>query len=247
MDPAYYVAAGSLKARSIQLDGLANNLANVGTVGFKAERTFFSVFNKAKADGGRLPLTGVVNDGTVLANRGTDFSQGALRQTRAPFDLALEGEGFFAVRTPAGDRLTRDGRFTLSSDGRLVTHGGDMVLGKNGQPIQVALDQGAITISPDGSVFQDGQAIGQLDLRQVQDPQRMTREAGNRFDPAGTTAAPFNGRVAQGYLEQSGVDMASAMVDMIRLNRLFEMSMKVASTLSNDLDSRSINDIANNR
>lgn len=247
MDPAYYVAAGSLKARSIQLDGLANNLANVSTVGFKAERTFFSVFNKAKADGGQLPLTPHVNDGTVLANRGTDFSQGPLRQTANAFDLAVEGDGFFAIRTPGGDRLTRDGRFTLAKDGQVVTHTGEPLLGKNGQPIQIDPAQGEVKISPDGSVYQGGTVISQVDIRNVQNPQMMAREAGNRFNPAGTTAAPSTGKVAQGYLEQSGVDMASAMVEMIRLNRLYEMSMKVASTLANDLDARSITDIAMQR
>lgn len=86
MDPAYYVAAGSLKARSFQLETLSNNLANTSTVGYKTERSFFSVFNKAQSSGRNLPLTQSVNDGTVLAQRGMDFSQGAFKATGRSLD-----------------------------------------------------------------------------------------------------------------------------------------------------------------
>ncbi len=83
MDPAYYVAAGSLKARAYQLDLVSNNLANCTTVGYKPEKSFFAVFNKAKEEGRGLALTPFVDDGTVLAQSGMDFSQGTLRRTRA--------------------------------------------------------------------------------------------------------------------------------------------------------------------
>ena len=89
--------------------------------------------------------------------------------------------------------------------------------------------------------------MGQLDLRAYKNPVAMTRMGANRFDPRGLQDAPATATVSQGYLEQSSVDMASAMVDMIRLDRLFELSLKVASTLSNDMDARSINDIAGGR
>ena len=80
MDPAYYVAAGSLKARVFQLDLVSNNLANCATIGYKPERSFFAVFNKAKDEGRGLALTPYVDDGTVLAQSGMDFSQGTLRK-----------------------------------------------------------------------------------------------------------------------------------------------------------------------
>ena len=115
MDPAYYVAAGSLKARSFQLDMVSNNLANAATVGYKPEKSFFAIFNKAKSEGRGLALSPYVDDGTVLAQSGVDFGQGTLRTTGRSLDLAIEGNAFFMVQTPKGPMATRDGRLQLGS------------------------------------------------------------------------------------------------------------------------------------
>lgn len=244
MDPAYYVAAGSLKARSFHLETLSNNLANANTVGYKNERSFFSIFNKAQASSRNLPLTKFVNDGTVLAQRGVDFSQAASKATGRNLDMAIEGNAFFMVRTPQGPQATRDGRFMLGPKGELQALDGAPLLGKNGQTIQIDPKKGEFSVAPDGTVNQGQEALGQMDLRAYKNPVALTRVGANRYDPTGLEAAPATATVSQGFLEQSGVDVASAMVDMIRLNRLFELSLKVASTISNDLDARSINDIA---
>jgi len=247
MDPAYYVAAGSLKARSFHLDTLSNNLANANTVGFKSEQTFFSIFNKAQASSRNLPLTKYVNDGTVLAQRGMDFSQGANKATGRNLDLAIEGNAFFMIQTPQGVQATRDGRFQLGAKGQLQALDGSPVLGKNGSNIQIDSQKAAFSVAPDGTISQGIEVLGQLDLRAYKNPVALARMGANRYDPTGLQDAPATATVSQGYLEQSGVDMATAMVDMIRLNRLFELSLKVASTLSNDMDARSINDIASGR
>jgi len=244
MDPAYYVAAGSLKARSFHLETLSNNLANTNTVGYKTERSFFSVFNKARSSGRNLPLTQVVNDGTVLAQRGMDFSQGPSKPTGRNLDLAIEGNAFFMVQTPQGPRATRDGRFQLGPKGELQTLDGAALLGKNGQALQINPEAGAFSFGPDGTLSQGQTVVGRLDLRAYKTPAALPRLGSNRYDPTGLEEAPATATVTQGYLEQSGVDVPSTMVDMIRLNRLFEMSLKVASTIANDLDARSINDIA---
>ena len=247
MDPAYYVAAGSLKALSFNLDTLSNNLANTNTVGYKTERTFFSIFNKARGSSRNLPLTKYVNDGTVLAQRGMDFSQGASKATGRNLDLAIEGNAFFMVQTPQGLQATRDGRLQISPKGQLQALDGSPILGKNGQTIQIDPQQAEFTVGPDGTISQGQNVLGQLDLRAYQNPVALARVGSNRFDPTGLQTAPATATVSQGYLEQSGVDVASAMVDMIRVNRIFELSLKVASTLSNDLDARSINDVAGGR
>lgn len=241
MDPAYYVAAGSLKARSFALDVVSNNLANASTHGYKADRTFYSLFNKARGAG----FAKQANDGTVIGERGVNLEQGALTQTGRPLDLGLEGPGFLVVRTPQGDRLTRDGRLKLGQGGQLQAMDGAPVLGKNDQPLAVDPAGGAVTVGPDGTLQQGGAILGQLEIRDVANPLGLKKIGNTRFDPANAQVGPAspNTRVAQGHLEQSGVDMPSAMVEMIRINRMFEMSMKVASTVSNDLDSRSINDV----
>ena len=247
MDPAYYVAAGSLKARSFQLEVLSNNLANSDTVGYKSERSFYTLFNKASSSSRNLPLTKVVNDGAVLATRAIDFSQGASKVTGKGLDLALEGNGFLVMQTPQGPRVTRDGRLKLGEGGQLQGLDGSAVLGKNGQPLAIDSAGGAVTFSPDGTLQQGTNVLGQLDIKAYATPWALKRVGSNRYDPTGLAETEAQATVAQGYLEQSAVDVPTAMIDMIRLNRLFEMSMKVASTLSNDLDASSINNIANQR
>jgi flagellar basal-body rod protein FlgF len=246
MDPGYYVAAGSLKARSFQLEVVANNLANAATVGYKPDMSFFTVFNKASGSERKLPLSGYLNDGVVFAETGVINEQGNLKATGRQLDVAIEGNAFLSIRTAAGDRVTRDGRLQMGADGQLQAMDGSPVLGKNGQPIQVDPKNGNVSISVDGSVQQKDTVLGQLDLKAFEKPGALKRMGALRFDPAGATDAPVKATVSQGHLEQSAVDSASAMVEMIRLNRLFEMSMKVASTLTNDLDERSINSVAGN-
>jgi len=121
------------------------------------------------------------------------------------------------------------------------------LLGKNGQPITVDPKNGNVSIQADGTVQQKEQVLGQLELKAFEKAGALKRMGALRFDPTGATEAPVKATVTQGHVEQSAVDTAATMVEMIRLNRLFEMSMKVASTLTNDLDSRSINDVAISR
>jgi flagellar basal body rod protein FlgG len=243
MDPAYYVSAGSLKARSYQLDAVANNIANSQTVGYKPERCFFTVFNKAKHEGRGLPLSPFVNDGTIYPQKDIAFSQGPTRHTQRELDFAIEGNAFFTIETPQGPKLTRDGRFTLGPNGVLQTLDGLNVLGSDG-PITITADGGKLSVNADGSIFQGNNFIAQFDLKAFEDTSSMTRAGWGRFDQADAQEAQVTGRVIQGYLEQSGVDLPSMMIEMIRLNRLFEMSQKIASTITNDLDTRSISSIA---
>ena len=247
MDPAYYVAAGSLRARSLQLDMVSNNLANVATVGYKPEKTFFSVYNKAKAEGRGLPLTSYVDDGTLVAESGVDFSQGAQRSTGRSLDLAIEGNAFFKVKTPQGILATRDGRFQIGKDGNLQALDGSQLMGKNNLPIAIDPAGGPVKVLADGSVQQGDTTAGQIDLQAFANPSTLQRAGSNRFTTAGATPAAATGTVVQGSLEQSSVDLSSCMVDMIRLNRLFEMSMKVASTITNDMDAHSISDVSTGR
>jgi flagellar basal-body rod protein FlgF len=247
MDPAYYVAAGSLKARSFQLEVLSNNLANADTVGYKSERSFYSLFNKANSSSRNLPLTKYVNDGAVMAQRAIDFSQGASRPTGKDLDLAIEGNGFLVMQTPQGLRVTRDGRLKIGEGGQLQGLDGSPVLGKNGQALTINPGGEKITFSPDGTLQQGTTVLGQLDIKAYDTSYALKRSGTNHYDPAGLTETESKATVAQGYLEQSAVDVSAAMIDMIRINRLYEMSLKIASTLSNDLDASSINNIANQR
>lgn len=251
MNPAYYVAAGSLVARSYQMDLVSNNLANAATVGYKPEKSFFTVYNKAKAAGRGLALSPYVNDGTVLAQSGMDFSQGSLKATGRSLDMAIEGNAFFMVKTAQGVLATRDGRFQLGKNSQLQTLDGGTVMGKNNLPITIDPAGGPVTVLKDGTVQQPGAGpgeeattVGQIDLQAFATPSALQRVGSNRFDPSGSKPATVDATVTQGSLEQSSVDLPTCMIDMIRLNRLYEMSMKVASTVTNDMDEKSITDIA---
>jgi len=251
VDPAYYVAAGSLKARSFQMDLVSNNLANAATVGYKPEKSFFSVFNKAKAEGRGLALSPFVNDGTVLAQSTVDFSQGSQRATGRALDLAIQGNAFFMVKTAQGVQATRDGRFQMGKNGQLETLDGSAVLGNNDLPITLDPAGGKVTVLKDGSVQQPGAGpgdeaatVGQIGLKAYADTATLKRAGANRFDPSGARPAAVDATVDQGALEQSSVDLPTCMIDMIRLNRLFEMSMKVASTVINDMDEKTLTDVA---
>ena len=243
MDPAYYVAAGSLKARSYQLDAVSNNIANSQTVGYKTERCFFAVFNKALHEGRGLPLSPFVNDGTIYPQKDISFEQGPTKHTQGNLDFAIEGNAFFQIETPQGIVLTRDGRFALGTDGQLLTLDGLPVLGKNGS-IYLRAEAGIPHVSEDGGIYQGNAFIDQFDLKAYEDTSTLTRLGYGRFEAGGATETDVKGRTLQGYLEQSTVDLPSMMVEMIRLNRLFEMSQKIASTITNDLDGRSISSIA---
>jgi flagellar basal body rod protein FlgG len=193
----------------------------------------------------------------VFAETGVVTDQGNLRATGRPLDVAIEGNAFLKVKTAAGDlRVTRDGRLQIGTNGQLQAMDGSVVLGKNGQPLSLDPKGGTVSISADGTVsqkpatngtVQQDVMVGQLDLAAYEKAGALKRTGALRFDPTGATDAPVKATVTQGHLEQSAVDVSSVMVEMIRLNRLFEMSQKVASTLTNDLDSRSINDVAISR
>jgi flagellar basal body rod protein FlgG len=233
------------------MDLVSNNLANAATVGYKPEKSFYTLFNKAKTDGRGLPLTPYVDDGTVLAQSSVDFSQGSQKSTGRSLDLAIDGNAFFMIKTPQGVQATRDGRFQLGKNGQLQTLDGATLLGNNNLPIAIDPAGGPVKILADGSVQQPGAnagdeavTLGQVSLKAFSNPSVLQRVGSNRFDVTGAKPAAVNATIAQGALEQSSVDLPTCMIDMIRLNRLFEMSMKVASTVTNDMDEKSITDIS---
>jgi flagellar basal body rod protein FlgG len=226
------------------MEVISNNLANAQTVGYKPEKTFYSIYNRAKAEGRGLPLTPAVNDGTLIAQSGVDFSQGSLRFTKRSLDLAIEGNGFFTVRTPQGTQATRDGQLQIGLNGQLQTRDGAPLLGKNNLPIQIDPAGGTVTVQPDGTVQQGENTQGQINIQSYANPNALRRAGSNRFDTSAAQPVASTATVTQGALEQSTVDLPTCMIDMIQMNRMYEMSMKVASTVTNDMDEKSITDIS---
>ena len=155
-----------------------------------------------------------------MGDQRTNFVQGDLQGTSNPFHLAIDGEGYFVVATPRGERYTRSGGFTLSADGTVITPQGEPLLGEGG-PIQVT--GGKLEVGLDGTVRSENAEVGRLRIVRFLDTRQVTKEGANllRADAANVedVAAP---KVAQGYLEQSNVSPIDSMVSMISIQRQFE-------------------------
>ena len=194
---------------------IANNIANQATTGFRQEGVIFSEFVK-RVDG---------QDSLSMARghvRNTSALQGTLAQTGQPFDLAIEGDGYFLLETPAGQRLTRAGAFTPDVNGELVTYDGHRVLDAAGAPIFIPPNAQA-AIGRDGTISLDGRPVAQIGLWEPIDPTGMIREDGVRFAAEAGTAPMAGGRVLQGFLEQSNVEPLGQIARMIEVQRAYEL------------------------
>lgn len=195
---------------------VANNIANAATTGYRQEGLVFSEFVRAAPGQPSLSMAGA-----HIAN--TSPEQGALTQTGGAFDLAIEGDGFFMLKTPVGERLTRAGGFTPNAAGDLVDANGHRVLDAGGSPIFVPPDTHDIRIAGDGTVSAGGRAIAQIGLFLPTDPAGLVREDGVRFRAdAGTEPAP-DARLLHGFLESSNVNAIEQVSRLIEIQRAYEM------------------------
>jgi len=235
-----YAAYTGLLARTQALDTAANNLANTGTVGFRAQRDYFRSVLTGLGDGVSPSQVGdAVNDYGVLGGSLIDQGEGAVTATGNPLDLALDGQGFFAIQTQAGVQYTRDGSFTRSATGQLQTQQGEAVLDVAGQPITVP--SGAVSVGPDGSVSvttPEGSAIvGEVGVFGFPQGTAMVAEGTNRFvPPAGVQAAVVATPIQEGSLEGANVDAVHGTMQLILVQRQAEMMQKALSTFNNEFD-----------
>lgn len=200
--------------REMQL--IANNIANAATTGYRQEGLVFSEFIR-RIDGGQSlsMATATVRDTSML--------QGSMTQTGGNLDLAIDGEGFFLVETPQGQRLTRAGHFMVSAAGDLVTPAGHLVLDAGGAPIFVPPDAVDLSVSGDGTISAGGLPLGQIGVVLPTDPMALTRETGTLFRTDQGTVPSDAGRVLQGFLESSNVDPVGQIARMIQVQRAYEM------------------------
>jgi flagellar basal-body rod protein FlgF len=222
------------------LEMLANNLANVETGGFKADREFFSIYtgDDASID----PQTGDVPTLPLVEKHWTDLTQGNLLNTANPFDLAIDGDGLFAIQTVNGKRYTRNGNFRVGSSGALTTADGSPVLAQGGGAIQIQPGI-PVEVLPDGTVQQAGQPVGQLEVSAFA-PGALDKAGANYFVPLdGAKGTLAKGVVLQGKLEQSNVGAAESSVRLVAIMRQFEMLQK-AINIGNELNRKAIEEVA---
>ncbi|WP_281981067.1 flagellar hook-basal body complex protein [Thalassorhabdomicrobium marinisediminis] len=217
MDNATYTALTRQSGLMNEMRVVANNLANLSTTGFRAEGVIFAEHVTA-LDGDAPSLSMATASG-----RETLALQGGLAQTGGTFDLAIEGEGFFLVETPEGERLTRAGAFTPNENGDLVTPEGYRVLDAGGAPVFVPQGNGPVGIAPDGTISAGGQPVGQIGLVTPTDPQNLVREDGVRFRADDGFEPALTGRMLQGFLEESNVDPVLEISRMIEVQRAYEL------------------------
>jgi flagellar basal-body rod protein FlgF len=243
MDPLTAAAASGLQSRMDSLDLLANNLANTSTSGYKADREFYNTYLSADAINNPDPAVG---DSPVVERHWTDFAQGSLTSTGNPTDLALSGRGFFAVNGPNGTLYTRNGSFQVSAQGTLVTGEGYAVRLSDGQPLTLDPNS-AVAIGADGSVSQNGAALGQLQLVDFADPNLLEKASGTNFQsPDPQKVAPqaaTNVQVAQGKLESSNFSSTESAARMVMLLRHFEMLQK-AVKIGAEMNRQAIEEVA---
>ena len=175
MDTAY-VTLSRQSGLMNEMRMVANNIANANTTGYRQQGVVFSEFVQDMP--AILPLS--LSRAQV---RNTSLQQGMLTETGGSFDFAIEGDGFFMVETPAGNRLTRAGSFSPNAEGDLVTMDGHRVMDSNGAPVFVPPDAGTIDVGSDGTMSVNGQILGQIGVYGVADPQNLVREGSTHFRP----------------------------------------------------------------
>jgi flagellar basal-body rod protein FlgF len=221
MENALLVGLSRQIALGRELDVIANNMANVGTNGFKARSSRFETHMMPKASahafrGADRRLDYVIDAGTQL-----DSSAGPMELTRKPLDLAVKGDAYFVVQTPGGERYTRDGSFALDARGQLATADGHPVLGENG-PITFDQNETGIAVAPDGLVSTAQSQKGRLRMVRFADARALKNEGANLFvssvppEPAGAA-----GRVESGAVERSNVRPVLEMTRLIEVNRAY--------------------------
>jgi flagellar basal-body rod protein FlgG len=252
MDRALKTAASGMYAQQLNVDAIANNLANVNTTAFKDTRVEFQdlMYETLRATGipdqlgGTPPAELQVGDGTVPSATTRNFTQGALTQTDNQLDFAIQGDGFFRIRMPDGtEAYTRDGAFKVSGDGNIVTSNGYIV-----EPgLTIPQDTTSLSVKADGTVEAtvSGQTnpvtLGQIEFAKFVNPAGLHAIGSNLYQETVASGTPILGNpgsvgfgtIQQGYLESSNVSVVTEMVNMIAAERAYELNSKAIQTADN--------------
>lgn len=258
-----YTAGIGMMTQMNRTSVIANNLANAATSGFKRDRVVDEEFgpmlirriNDGDPNGDitRIkqfhvgdtipPVVGNLGLGAKTAEIVTDLSQGSMQDTGNQLDLAIVGNGFFAVATPQGVRYTRDGSFIRAANGDITNHRGERVLNRQGRAINIPEEAVRIAVGRDGTVFADGEELGALQLVEFDDPRAAVKEGDNHYVARpGARPQPATGSVEQGVLEMSNANVINEMVELIDNYRIYEANSRAVTTQDTMLD-HSVNQV----
>ncbi|WP_372683569.1 flagellar basal-body rod protein FlgF [Desulfosarcina sp.] len=244
MSGGMYLAAAGALVQQLRLEVLANNVANISTIGYKGDRSVFQIPQETEPQTFETSIEAVQSLSPYAPPFATvvDFSQGAIRQTGNPLDVAINGSGFFSIQTPDGVEYTRQGNFSLDSSGVLITPDGHPVLGEGGE---ITLEEGTVEIDLQGGVYLDGDEVGRLQITDFLNPETLKKVGNGRFAESDGTAVGERSEdttLSQGYLEAANVNPVRAMTEMIETSRAFEAYQKVIQS-ADEATSKSINDV----
>lgn len=244
-----YTAWTGLVNEQNRMDIMTNNLANASTVGYKKEgatsQSFDDVLTVKIKDASvglaNVQRSGIRNPGVKIGENYVDFSQGSFRETGNEYDMALEGEGFFAIEftNKVGETstmYTRAGQFTLTKDGYLVTQEGDYILDVNNKRIQLdTLKESDITV--DGRISQEGAVVAQIQVADFEDYDYLEKYGETYYRPLeGAQLTEGTASIRAGYLEMANVQVVSEMVNLISITRAYESNQKIIQTYDGSLD-----------
>lgn len=258
-----YTAWSGMVNEMNRMDVMTNNLANADTNGYKKEGATSQTFDeqlavkiKDQSDMGLPVRLGGMYPGVKIGETYTDYGQGSFRVTDSQYDIALDGDGFFAIsftnkNGETSVKYTRDGAFTVNTQGYLVTKDGDYVLNQTGadntDPAQnnyIQLDPNLpFTIDEKGYIRQNDQVVTQLGVIDFEDYNYLAKYGENLYQPVdGATLTDADVRVRQGYIEASNVNVVTEMVNMITITRAYESNQKVIQTIDGMLD-KAVNNV----
>ncbi|GGG79374.1 flagellar basal-body rod protein FlgF [Salipiger pallidus] len=198
-----------------EMQMIANNIANAATSGYRQQGVVFSEYIRQTDEAGSVAMS-------AAHVRQTSYAQGTVTRTGDPFDLAIEGDGFFLVQAPQGERLTRAGAFAVSAAGELVTPDGYTVLDAGGAPVFVPSGSGEIAVAQDGTISADGAPVGQVGVVQPFDQASLIREGGVLFRADDGFEPVPDPKVLQGFVESSNVNPILQIARMIEVQRAYE-------------------------
>lgn len=232
-----YVGLSRQEVLQRELAVVANNVANVDTAGFKVESLMVQTDpERLPAGGDAPPVVNFVLDAGVAR----DFSQGALKRQGGPLSMAIQGEGFFRISTPAGERYTRDGRFALDPQGRLVTAKGQPVQGDGGD---ITLDpaRGEPLVAGDGTVSQAGQVVGRIALATFESLSALAKDGDGLYRNVTNLppTAATNAKILQNMEEASNVSPVIQITRLIEITRAYESISRMMES-AGDLSSQTI-------
>ena len=245
MDSGFYAAFTGLAAQTQALELAANNLANISTTGYKAQREFYKSLTASLGNAGPSSLSSLnqaINNYGVLGGAKVDVQAGMLERTGNDLDLAMEGSGFFVIQTKAGLKYTRNGNFRVDTQGQVRTAWGDPVLDDQNRPLEIP--SGPISVGPDGTISSQGGVAGRFLTVELAPGTALVPEGNSMYSaPKGSATPATDPRVRQGMLEASNMSPITGTIGLIMIQRQAQLLQQALSIFHNEFNKSATQDL----